>query len=1302
MAKIWWRIAAQNGNPAGTVTEIELEVKRNGKWGTIANLPPNTLVEWSKTSATGPWTAVRTKPSVTVTGRIPEIRITGNGKTTFTPKEYYKNRRAEFINTKTHPMPAMGQITHRQIKSGRWSDPSIWDVGTKPQTGDSVWGGSNMRLILDEQSDVILNWIGGPVDATLTVDPNTHTRIRFCTYMWMGITNIWDEGLSEVAGRPKHEFIVHPVELPLDTGKLGMMPMGPTRIVGAKIRANYRLGVISPQTLPGAPQNATVIHIPGFAAGGGAVGHVLTIGSREYRPLAANDPTYTGPSRYWSSLARIGSVVLNKFQLNYNEEVTVTEVMANDMVRINRPLSRNHFGETSTLPNSEVVTVAPCVSNNYASILFRAASQEEDGAIDPTADLTNLQKRPHFMPMGTDDVSIRYAAFKNFGRSDTNPTLNTPHTVFPYRVELAGGVVTVNPLYDVQGGTELTDPLNVTGKWAFHLHWSGGPYKSSRMVDVVGVRVYAPLSAPPIPGWALVAHGTRSAMEDCFVSHFRGAGFVWELGNEIGQAINCVAMGGIGNGEGVSWGDRAEFYTGHNGHAGVGFELQSRMILLKNCVGVGCQYVALWHSQKPIRNTRQIRWQDIRMADGFISSDIQSWWSRDNSEYKSVWVEEDITVTSPQIPPVFGVEGHACTHGISVIHRGGDVRKYDATPGLFEKCHMIDVPYPIEVPQYSSEYMFTKSLYVGPLNMMHTSRVVTMGTVSQGFSFSFLHMKNYYRAFVDSGMGLNWKGVTVQCTFENVTARESTSYRTITETRARELGIFGIMGPWTRHPTNADSWILRSYDSQPLSALPLNYPLLIQPTDPNRQPLGTGYPAGHSAIAVGAAPVFVLDSDVSTNITLGSRGGISISGVWIDCAGPYLFPSFHSPETFPNGYNSRTPKRTLFKVHGDDIIRRNGCWLDNGVWRTRVHMFNADRVTHARAVTWIDFTITTPTGSSALEFLQFYDRGGPPPLARWADEPELIDGNAPPLKPVVKQLEFLSHTVVNANAGRTLSHDILINEPNVSIEIVPGANSDMFQLASMGRILRFANNGTRPVGTYTVNIRATDCWGNTVTREHQVIVRSTTNVVSSVYDNFEMADGPLESNPNWSIVGSGTAGSIQVTSNTTRSAVGTSQRALYSRVDLGSPDMIISCNLSGWGDAGGLAFRIVDENNYMVWGRRDHPNPTGSFIMMVVNGVWTTLGMFQNTTNRIDIHLDGRTIKLVSVNPDPYVLRVNGTNTFGLIENTSMSDHGLYQLPANAPMGTRVGLKASSRVELNSAWIRNFRADRMYPLGTTV
>ena len=90
---------------------------------------------------------------------------------------------------------------------------------------------------------------------------------------------------------------------------------------------------------------------------------------------------------------------------------------------------------------------------------------------------------------------------------------------------------------------------------------------ASPQVVFLGLTAWAAPGQVPQPGWAIVHHGARAAIERCVVYNVRGAGIVSELGNEIGQWIDNVVAWARGDGFAFDWGFRLEQNQNHNGHA---------------------------------------------------------------------------------------------------------------------------------------------------------------------------------------------------------------------------------------------------------------------------------------------------------------------------------------------------------------------------------------------------------------------------------------------------------------------------------------------------------------------------------------------------------------------------------------------------------------------------------------------------------------------------------------------------------------------------------------------------------------
>jgi hypothetical protein len=66
--------------------------------------------------------------------RVDEITTISGGRPAVVPQKYYDDTAAEHGRL----MPPVGTPTHRSLRDGNWTDPTVWDAGTVPGDGASV------------------------------------------------------------------------------------------------------------------------------------------------------------------------------------------------------------------------------------------------------------------------------------------------------------------------------------------------------------------------------------------------------------------------------------------------------------------------------------------------------------------------------------------------------------------------------------------------------------------------------------------------------------------------------------------------------------------------------------------------------------------------------------------------------------------------------------------------------------------------------------------------------------------------------------------------------------------------------------------------------------------------------------------------------------------------------------------------------------------------------------------------------------------------------------------------------------
>lgn len=1160
------------------------------------------------------------------------------------------------------------------VKSGRWSDPSVWNSAV-PTSG--IVGMMHIQpghhIIMDNTNpNVIFKSIMSEMGSRLIWDTTAETFLRADTLMLKGITEIGDDY--------DHEVIFHATEAPGAGMGLGAVFLGPTRLLGKSKKGHLRSADMS------IPAGTTTIRLPGATAGGWKVGDDLLIVGSEYVLPATTDPQYTGPTQHYLNISTSPQLQLhNEFQFGQDEQRKIVSISTDDVVTVDSPLAYSHTGMSGTLPHGEPVSIYPVVGNLTRSIRFRSASAAEDAAIDPGADLTVLQKRAHMMVMRQPDVDFRYVELKNMGRTSTDPTLIVAG--LPYSVYRSGGMTTADKLLSAAGGTPLENPINVRGRYAFHLHECGNT-RSTPMIPVIGLSAYAPVGEVPIPGWAMTQHGTHAALEDCVISNVRGAGMVSELGNELGQWVENLVTGVRGDGSLNRWSYRSEIYSNHNGSVGVAYENQSRMIKTHGNIAGSAKYAFLWHAQRDNKWLRSPRDVDAPFIDGMV---------RGASTTGEFWLDEYLGHHVPQIPPMLDNEAWACRIGFSVIHRVSGstfMTQGDKTPMLMEGFYCVNTPFPWEVEEYSNTYYVKDFMFTGPANMKGSSNAIVMGPVSWDWNFSNGLVKNY-KTLAGGGTILNYEGFIIDVATEDVTNTEVESWVTFTNPMAHQAK--DVMEPWVVDPQNSNRVRVRVHKSIPSSSLPQSYPL--EPYGkklPANDPQGNPYPP----VNPGDVPYFVPDAANSTTLTAGTgRGKGLFSGVIRDSVGDRRYPDFQSAETFPSNMSIKGP-RTFKVMTPEQVVERWGCWNDNGTWKARTWFFGADRFTHVRFQFHADWTLA----GFDDDFLAAHTVAPNPPAPPWPDHLTIVAAPSSPA-PVVREPKMLSRTRIEVVSDATLNHRVRPDEVLTRLAIVGGADATHFQIT--GQDLQWASNGTKAIGSpadangdnvYEVIIRATDTWGNAVDALHQVRVVSATGLVSVVDDSFDRADQLLTATSSYKLL-LGDANTLAVKGNALISNNATT--TIVQMGNLGTSEQRVSIQITGpstVNPGGYVILRMEDADNWLGFGVGGY---TGKLrlVMCKANQLSTLAEYTTSGLTKWVFTVQGDTVNVTtqgSVTLEPKIIFPSALvhPECKIITLDQMQDiYAKVSLPADAPRGVNVGIRSNATA--TTSFMDGFKAEAL-------
>jgi hypothetical protein len=1043
---------------------------------------------------------MRAGPPSLPEGFIAEITRMSGDRDTVVPQDFHDRVARDAFSPALHPvgdplMPSCAIFTHKATKDGRWSDPTVWDTGTVPGANATVCSGP-YNLIYDVLSDVLIKDIHINGAGSLTFDPAVRTRLWVDTLSVDGrliigesVNNPIPDSEVIVGGRrvPQCEIVFWQSEAPLATARLGLNTMGPVRIHGARKEGHLQ---IDGSVLAGAT-SCTLRQNAGQA--GWKVGDEIMFVGTEWSGTSATDAQYSGPTAFWGPrFASNGNRTQNSNFKNNQTEVRTITAVSGTTITWSGALSFDHFVATDTLPRGQTVTLYPVVAMLTQSIRLRTADASDTVW---EGDLGDLQQRAHAMFMFNDDIQIRNGEFKNMGRTASDPSLNGPDGVTRYATS--------------DTSQPITNVNNIFGRYPLHIHRSGA-FFGRKMVAVERCAVWAPTAEFPIPGWSIVHHDSRAAIDDCNVYNFRGAGIVSETGNEIGQWIGNVVAWGRGDGFEIDWGFRAEMWFNHQGHTGVGYESQARQILQQDNYASGCRHGWLFMQQAVEELTRipdhlSLRYDDPVTwggGDGF---------SADNDTYG---------VEVAQVPDFFRNHAWDCGSAFWKAHTV-HLDRANPIPFIIKESHWVNCQTAYNLRNYTFHYYVYDSLWTGT----GSSTAAILGPVMWINPFVNLKLKNFSEGFTDTGLRIAYQTYWLEIAFENVTTPFVGGLEEDYGVDPATLAHWGVMGDEV--VTGATTGISRVWGAITDEDLPVPYPLAPWGPDSAER-------TANPCPALGDAPYVVVDPASDITMTPTGTRQFSIRVLIVDSLGYRWHGDNQSPEA---NQTLMTPRQTrpgtrASHATGEIIARRNGVFNDGGTWKSRGWFIDLDRATGNHFTWYIDFICTG------------FDGGF---LAANTVDPATTEPVLPLLPETTRTGAIVDpalHTIVSAaaisvNENAELAHELRASSGTVRWSITGGADAAQFEIAYTGGqwVLRWVGNGTQDFeapadaganNVYDVQVTATDFLGRAVNQTVAVTVEDLNDtVVDPFFDNFARAAEPLEASLNWERVG-GVANAINV------------------------------------------------------------------------------------------------------------------------------------------------------------------------------
>jgi len=1064
---------------------------------------------------------------------------------------YYEQTRHEvlaMINPMVVNMVANIPWTHQAVQAGLWSDTATWGGAIPGENANVLSDGFDIEYDVD--SDVKIQTILF-INGAKRTTARTKTKL-VCDTEFYGSgyecgtpeQPIPDSGIVGVDGKRvhQHETIYHVVQAPGTTMRGGLVTWGeaPVRKCGAQY--THRVAVAG--DILATATSFVLEEIPV----GWEVGHDIAIMGTGWTPPTDTDAQYTAPTTYWGLRNGQAAQLVNRassvsgigFAQSQTEIRTITGInKTTGEVTVDTMLVYDHVRTQDLLPSGDTVDVKPHICFMSSSVDFRSSRASD--ALYP-GDLSDLQKRAHHMHMHSEDVQALYCKYTDLGRTASDVTLDTDQNTTENDIIL-----------DVENGVSIANPLNVVGRYPLHFH-GNGPFLDRCQVTCIGnIITTSTTAAPPIPGWGLVHHNCRAAVERNNVYNCRGAGIVSEQGNELGHWVENSVMRVRGDGFDNTWGSRQERVLNHHGHSGVAYENQARQIIQCGNYAEGCHYGFNFHQQN-IEANQALYGDYVRWKRG-----------RTVPDHASIRLRSPIAETHPGSAQIAMYTDNVCFG----VHRPFSVRhrrlmnRNDMTPMIAQRNHAINCPHYFWVPEYSWNYGFYDFLHLG--TGITEGWTFETGTVQWGWNFGNFKVKDCARVWPTGGMPFNFNGTVYDYIGENVgTYGNYGKYDFTTDPSAHSL--YNCMANWTTISGGAfggaGPWEMQVDDATPMDSA-TNFPM--DTVGGKNRPSGPfGIDAEHPSMVGRARPYVFIDTAAST-FTVGTETGqvCKIVGYIADGVGLRPLWSYQIMHSIvaASDYGMRNIWETenVF-LDSNEIVSVNGYYDDGGTLKTRIHPVFQDRLNKVHftgpiynetgTVTHIDLE---PFGLTA-ETLALYQLAGPAPVPTLPVLPEKIELGAvskPPTTPIIKLPE------VSGLVGGVVFNQILRVDKIYGTWSLTGADAAIFEIATMPigsitnagnqtvDVLRYAGNAARPFGgadpnipeIFDITLTFTTPGGLSANVDHIVTVFDPASVATSVDINWAGAGGEnIEDLAFGAELIAGAAGSITIDATPTRIA----------------------------------------------------------------------------------------------------------------------------------------------------------------------
>ena len=1097
------------------------------------------------------------------------------------PTSYWDNIQAGSENPDQHP--SLGTATHNAIKSGNWSDPTVWDAGAVPGAGHIASIGGTYAVVYDHQMPTgsyadpdalaaaykaacaVLQ--SKPAEATALaaiaaiealalkgVHVGGTAALTWATGLtYMLVDTIMAHGTFEmgteaapildsgIVGQPRARVTFVGTKDPTTSVLLGLNTMARVRIWGEQKTDRAEMS-IDPTV------GATQVTLAQPAVNW-RVGDVIVITSTQLAGNANSDSAYSGPTSAFVPYHAGSAVVFDYsyyrqftasvFKQSRDEVRTITGISA-DRKTITfdngtKPLAFDHPTFNATTPRGVALSICSYCCNLSRSIRFEGLYPNEKGVTGTG------RHRPHIMFMYHDDIKVHWAEAKRMGRSRTDPTLWSEQNTDQQGLKSSSS------------GSFLADVNNVRGRYGFHFHWCG-PFLGMKMSELVGASVWSPLDENPGPGWGITHHNSRATIENCTVFNVRGAGIVSELGSEIGQWLDCTSIYCRGDGYMPDWGSRQEIIANHNGSSGVGFQNQARQIMMRGCVAVSCNIGFDWLQQSTTTDMTMRSPEDtaMRMFDP-ITQGLSA------TQGKANYMPEMISRygnKQTQIPDFHDCKAIDVRWGFMVANRD-NMDNEDVMPMVSKHFVVYASEIAYNIIQYSFNYFFYDYFFKGPgVNSGNSAKF--FGTKTFNFNFTSGVVMDFTRIVED--YSFNYYGFFVDIV-GNFTSVSKQIEQTITFTDdINKHPNVNTMGPWVVTSTN------------PLKAIVRSYNILHYPGDfPQALPIQPIGPGAFEPLPGTTRPYFYPDPGNSGTITPNGLGTIHFRGYIVDGYGSRKWPDYQrflDTTVVTGAYDDGG--RFNANANGIDLVRRNGCYQRNGSWYLTLWFVDADRATGEHIVFGLEFPIGSGFDATYLAAHRVADANATKPVMPLLPEARRVD-DAPTVRTSPNVFTFTAQSEVARNAAVT-SNEITVTRLTPGQSVAVSISGGLY--SKNGGAFTNAADTAKKGDSFAVQVQTGSRGGLsheatlTIGDKSATFAAVTENVsaTGAIFTDFfdRSGDENLSASSNWELVsGNASQAFITASDQTLNAGTGSGQTvAVRYATDFGSLNQYAECNPS--------------------------------------------------------------------------------------------------------------------------------------------